>query len=89
MSPTPNWSPEGRAARDLSNRHVRAPQSASEIHRHKAWQPLAGIGHPLSLRLTHRRDHIKDPGKVKMTALPLPRARRITGLGRKVDEPAL
>jgi hypothetical protein len=89
VSPPPNWSPEGRAVEDLSIRHVRAPQSAFEVHQRKAWQPLAGIGHPLSLRLTSRRDHIKGPEKVRMTALPLPRVRRITGHGRKADEPAL
>ena len=85
MSPPPNWSPKGRASQDRSIRHVRAPQSAFEIYRHKAWQPLAVIGHPLLLRLTH----IKGPEKVKLTALPLPRARGLTGRWRKASEPVL
>jgi hypothetical protein len=89
VSPPPNWSPQGRAARDLSTEYTRAPKSAFKVHRHQAWQPFAVIGHPLPLLLTHRRDHIKDSEKVKRTALPLPQARRITGRGRKTDEPAL
>jgi len=53
VSPSPNWSPKGRTAKDLSIRHVRAPQSASEVHGFKAWQPVAWIGHPLSLPFLH------------------------------------
>jgi hypothetical protein len=155
VSPSPNWSPQGRTAKDLSIRHVRAPQSAFEVHGFKAWQPFPGIGHPLSLhflmaprhrslhrdsrsipppkaygscriygkrarrpshrsldgrpagaahrlhrpgdesspRITKRegrsRDHIKDSEKVRMTALPLPRARRTTGRGRKTKRARL
>jgi hypothetical protein len=59
VSPPPNWSPKGRASRDRSIRHVHAPKSAIKIYRHKAWQPIAGIGHPLLLRLTHRLGYIK------------------------------
>ena len=89
MSPPPNWSPKGRARRDLSIRHVHAPKSAIKIYRHKAWQPIAGIGHPLLLRLTHRLRYIKGPEKVKLAALPLPRARRLTGRRQSAGEPAL
>jgi hypothetical protein len=88
VSPPPNWSPQGRARQDLLIRHARAPQSAFEVHRHNAWQPFAGIGHPLSLRFMHGCDHIKDPENMKRTALPLPRARRITGRGLRTSEPA-
>ena len=63
MSPTPNWSREGRATKDLSIRQVRAPQSACKVHRHRAWQPIAVIGHPLSLRFSPRRGALIHPPK--------------------------
>jgi hypothetical protein len=88
VSPPPNWSPQGRASKDLLIRQARAPQSAFEVHRYNTWQPFAGIGHPLSLRLMPRRDPSKDPENVKRTALPLTRARRITGRGLRTSEPA-
>lgn len=56
MSLPSNWSQQGQAARDLSTRHVRAPQSALEVHGKKARQPLLGIGHPLSLRCHQHAD---------------------------------
>lgn len=39
-----------------------------------AWQPLALIGHPLFLRFQHQ-----ETARVSV-ALPLPRARAVTGL---------
>ena len=89
MSPPPNWSPEGRASKDPLIWHVHAPQSAFEIYRHRAWQPIAGIGHPLPLHFMHGCDHTKGSENVEMTALPLPRARRLTGRRRKANEPVL
>lgn len=50
MSPPPNWSRNGEAARDLVLRHARAPQSASEVHGQQSQAAHPGIGHPLSLR---------------------------------------
>jgi hypothetical protein len=61
VSPPPNWSPKGRATKDLSIGQIRAPQSASEVHRHKAWQPVPGIGHPLSLHFSPRRGALTHP----------------------------
>ena len=60
MSLPSNWSQQGKAARDLSTRHVRAPQSALEVHGREARQPLLGIGHPLSLRC---HQHADLPGR--------------------------
>ena len=62
MSPPPNWSLKGRASRDLSIGQIRAPQSATEVHRHTTWQPVPVIGHPLSLRFSPRcRDRNPPP----------------------------
>jgi hypothetical protein len=61
VSPPPNWSREGRATKDLSIGQIRAPQSASEVHRRKAWQPVPGIGHPLLLRFSPRRGALIRP----------------------------
>ena len=90
MSPTPNWSPQGRASGDLLSRHAHAPKSAAKIYRHKAWQPIAGIGHPLLLRLKHRLGYIKGPEKVKLAALPLPPSPTPNWTPRRIaSEPAL
>ena len=61
MSPPPNWSREGRATKDLLIGQIRAPQSAFEVHWRKAWQPVAGIGHPLSLRFSPGREALIPP----------------------------
>jgi hypothetical protein len=62
VSPPPNWSLKGRTAKDLSIRHVRAPQSASEVHGFKAWQPAPVIGHPLLLRFFNPSGSRSFPG---------------------------
>lgn len=96
MSLPPNWNHEGQAEQDSSRRHVHAPQSAIEIHGRKVPATPLVIGHPLSLCFQQhaagsrgQRVAAEQSGSrtIEVTALPLPRARRITGRRLRTDEP--
>lgn len=50
MSPPHNSSLTGQAMKDYPLGQAHAPTSALRILGQKAWQRIAGIGHPLPLR---------------------------------------
>lgn len=83
MSQSPNSSHEGRTILDLHPGHAHAPLSALTIHGNGPGSVLLGIGHPLPLRFYIRIDEGS-----RVTALPLPRARKqLTAVSGPASQP--
>jgi hypothetical protein len=79
VSPSPNSSHEGRTSKDLAFRHAHAPMSALKFHGFQARQLLRLDWTPAPAPFSDQ-----DQDGSRMTALPLPRARRLTDRGSKL-----